>query len=161
MKAVIFMGIQASGKSTFFREQFAGRYVHINLDTLKTRYREKVLLTSCIEAQKPFVIDNTNPTPDDRARYILPAKTAGYEITGYYFQSIIQDCALRNEKRNQERAKKQQIPFPALAGTAKKLVLPAYAEGFDTLYYVRIDPKGGFFVEKYTEEPSEENAHEI
>lgn len=43
--AIIFIGIQAGGKSTFYREQFS-ELVHINLDTLKTRKKENKLLTS-------------------------------------------------------------------------------------------------------------------
>ena len=41
--AIVFIGIQASGKSTFYREQFS-RLVHINLDTLHTRNKENELL---------------------------------------------------------------------------------------------------------------------
>ena len=40
MEAVIFVGLQASGKSTFYRERFSRTHVRINLDMLKTRHRE-------------------------------------------------------------------------------------------------------------------------
>lgn len=46
MMAVIFVGIQARGKTTFFKENFEGEYVHVNLDTLKTRNKERLLLES-------------------------------------------------------------------------------------------------------------------
>ena len=41
-KAIIFIGLQASGKSTFYRQRLAKDYVHINLDTLHTRNKEKI-----------------------------------------------------------------------------------------------------------------------
>ncbi|MBN1315005.1 MAG: hypothetical protein JXA42_06040 [Anaerolineales bacterium] len=37
MQAVIFIGIQATGKSTFFKERFFNTHVRISLDLLKTR----------------------------------------------------------------------------------------------------------------------------
>ena len=43
-KAIIFTGIQASGKSTFFKQHFRSGFVHINLDTLHTRNKEAAIL---------------------------------------------------------------------------------------------------------------------
>jgi len=37
MEAVIFVGLQAAGKSTFYRERFFDTHVRINLDMLRTR----------------------------------------------------------------------------------------------------------------------------
>lgn len=71
--AIIFIGIQASGKSTFYHEQFAA-YTHINLDTLHTRNKENLLLQECVECGRSFVVDNTNPTKEDRQKYIRAAK---------------------------------------------------------------------------------------
>ncbi len=62
MESILFIGIQATGKSTFFREQFFATHVRINLDMLKTHNRERILLAACLEAKQPFVIDNTNLT---------------------------------------------------------------------------------------------------
>jgi hypothetical protein len=82
MEAVIFTGIQAVGKSLFYKERFFTTHVRINLDMLKTRHREKLLLKACLEMKQPFVVDNTNPTIDNRKRYIGPAKQAGFQIVG-------------------------------------------------------------------------------
>ncbi len=62
MEAIIFIGLQASGKSSFYKEKFIDTHIRINLDMLKTRYREKVLFDACLKAKQPLVIDNTNPT---------------------------------------------------------------------------------------------------
>lgn len=99
-QAIIFIGIQASGKSTFyhtFLEQLG--YCHINLDTLNTRNKENILMENCFREGKSFVIDNTNPEMTDREKYISKAKENGYEIIGIYFQSILCDCIARNMKR--------------------------------------------------------------
>jgi predicted kinase len=59
MEAVIFIGIQGSGKSSFFRERFFDSHVRINLDMLRTRRREELLVSACLQGGQPFVIDNT------------------------------------------------------------------------------------------------------
>ena len=41
MEAVLLIGIQGSGKTTFYRERFADTHAHISLDVLKTRGRER------------------------------------------------------------------------------------------------------------------------
>ena len=74
MEAVIFMGIQGSGKSSFFRERFFSTHVRISLDLLKTRFREQTFLDACLQTEQRFVIDNTNPTRGERQRYIAAAK---------------------------------------------------------------------------------------
>ena len=145
-EAIIFTGIQASGKSSYYHENFS-EHIHINLDTLKTRNREKALLDKTIAENKDFVSDNTNPTPEDRKRYILSAKAAGYTVIGYYFSSSVSECIGRNRLRSAEK----RIPDIAVAATHKKLVLPSYEEGFDRLYYVRLTEKG-FITSEWSDE---------
>lgn len=40
MQALIFCGIQASGKSTFYCQRLLNSHVRISLDLLRTRHRE-------------------------------------------------------------------------------------------------------------------------
>ena len=54
--AILFTGIQATGKSSFYRERFFHTHVRINLDMLRTRHRERVLLRARLEALQPFVV---------------------------------------------------------------------------------------------------------
>ena len=100
------------------------------------------------------MVDNTNPTREDREKYIRIARDNGYHIQGYYFQSSVSDCIARNRKREG----KARIPDQAVAGTHRKLELPEYGEGFDELFYVRMEG-GSFMVDKWneTEEKGEKN----
>lgn len=45
MQAVILMGLQGSGKSSLFDQQFRYSHVLISLDVLNTRHREQLLPT--------------------------------------------------------------------------------------------------------------------
>ena len=148
MEAVVFVGLQGAGKSTFYKERFFATHIRVNLDMLKTRHREKRLVQACVETGQPFVVDNTNPTRAERAVYIRAAKDAGFRVVGYYFQSRVEDC----KRRNEQRPPAQQVPLKGILGTAGRMELPARDEGFDALYYVRIDDTVAFVVEEWTDE---------
>ena len=132
---VIMIGIQGSGKSTFYHKFLKDDFVRVNLDTLRTRHREKLLIEECVEKGKSFAVDNTNPTRLDRERYIPLAKAAGYRIVGYFMQSKIRECI----KRNNKRQGKEKVPEGAIVSTSNKLEMPSYDEGFDELYFVAND----------------------
>lgn len=136
-QVVIFIGIQASGKSTFYSEMLACHgYAHINLDTLRTRGQEQKALQECYASGRSFVVDNTNPARADRARYILEAQAHGYEVIGIFFQSKVKECIARNLQRQ------RQVPQHAIACTQNKLQMPERAEGFDKLFFARITDDG-------------------
>ncbi|WP_197529108.1 ATP-binding protein [Aeoliella mucimassa] len=40
MEVVVFIGLQASGKSTFYKQRFVDTHMRLNLDMLRTRYRD-------------------------------------------------------------------------------------------------------------------------
>jgi predicted kinase len=115
------------------------------MDLLNTRNKESRFLALCIELQQRFVVDNTNPTVQERQKYILPAQEAGYKIVGYFFQSKIQDAV----ERNAQRVGKEKIEEIGIRATRNKLEFPTFAEGFDELYYVSILPDNSFAIEKY------------
>jgi len=49
MEMVLFIGIQASGKTSFYRERFFRTHVRVNLDMLKTRGREELLINASVQ----------------------------------------------------------------------------------------------------------------
>ena len=99
MEAIIFVGVQGSGKTSFYRERFSESHVHISLDMLRTRQREQLLLAACLQGRQPFVIDNTNPSSSDRVRYIAPARVAGFRVVVYFFETSLRDAIRRNNQR--------------------------------------------------------------
>ncbi len=132
--AYIMIGIQGSGKSEFCR-RYLPDAVRINLDTLKTRNRERRMIAECHARSADYVVDNTNPTREDRARYIPTAKAEGYRVIGYFMQSRLKDCIARNNLREG----KERIPATAIAMTSNRLEMPDREEGFDGLYFVAND----------------------
>jgi predicted kinase len=148
MQLVLLIGVQASGKSTFYRERFAETHLRLSLDMLRTRHRESVLFAACLEAKQPVVIDNTNPSRAERERYVTPAKAARFEVVGYYFRSVFAEAAPRNANRSPEA----RVPEGGLLGTLGRLERPSLVEGFDRLCYVRPDGAGGFLVDEWRDD---------
>jgi predicted kinase len=143
-EAVIFTGVQAAGKSTFYRERFFHTHVRINMDMLKTRRRESLLLEACLAAKQPFVVDNTNVLAAERARYIEPARAAGFIVTGYVFRATPREAIARNR----DRGDKPAVPIAGLLGTYKKLEEPRMEEGYDALFTVTLTPSNLYVVEE-------------
>lgn len=101
----------------------------------------------CLATDQRFVIDNTNPSRLDRSKYIEPAKASRFSVIGYYFQSKVEDCL----RRNADRPEIERVPDVAIFSAAKKLELPSLNEGFEQLYYVRLE-NGQFVVEEWLDE---------
>ena len=83
---VIFVGSPASGKSTFWKN-YLPDYVRVNRDTLKTREKCLKVAEESLVQGKNVVIDNTNPTAQDRKAFIDLALK--YSKLFYFFLYII------------------------------------------------------------------------
>jgi predicted kinase len=146
VELVIFVGLQASGKSTFFRERFAATHAHVSKDLFRNNRnrnrRQAQLIEAALGKGVSVVVDNTNPTVEDRMSLIRLGRRFGAEIVGYYFDST----SRQSIGRNRQRAGADQVPDVALYATAKKLERPAYREGFDELFSVRMTSDSDFDV---------------
>lgn len=143
MEGVVLIGIQATGKTTFYRERLFSTHMRISLDLLRTRHRERRLFSACLETSTKVVIDNTNPSREDRARYIPLFKAHRYTVIGYYFESSLEEALVRNAGRTG----RERIPEAGVRSALRRLEPPAYDEGFDRLYRVRIE-NGAFTVQE-------------
>ena len=142
MQLIIFTGVQASGKSTFYQQYFYKTHLRINLDMLNTRHRENVIFEACLASKTKMVIDNTNMTRIDRARYMQRAKDAEFEVISYYFETDLESTLLRNAKREG----KANIPEKGVKMTFQRLQIPHQSEGFDELFKVKLIENDGFAI---------------
>jgi len=142
---VIFVGLQAAGKSSFFRERFASTHAHVSKDLMPRAARDKesrqlAQVEQALLIGQPVVVDNTNPRAADRAPLIELARRYEARVVGYFFEPGIQDSLRRNA------AREPQVPKVAIFTTAKKLQPPSFEEGFDEIHHVRLAGGGGFSV---------------
>jgi len=136
MEAVILCGLQASGKTTLYRDRFLETHARIAMDLLRTRAREAAFLRTCLDTRMPFVVDNTNPTVAERARYVAPSREAGFKVVGYLVDAPFAVAQARNA------ARERVVPMVGLGDVARRLVTPTPEEGFDEVWHATAGPDG-------------------
>jgi len=133
---IIFVGLQAAGKSTYYHTHLAATHVHVSKDLMKNarnrERRQEALIREALGAGRSVVVDNTNPTPFERAPVIALARQYGARVVAYHFEAEVQDAAARNRLR-EGRAR---VPDIAIYRTAKKLIPPTFDEGFDEVHVI-------------------------
>ncbi len=134
MELIIFIGLQASGKTTFYHNNFASTHQHVSKDLFpnnkhKNR-RQTQLITAALNEGKSVVVDNTNPTTIERAPLIEIGNSYDCKIIGYYFDLPLKVCL----ERNSQRHGKAKVPEVGIYATLKKLTRPDYSEGFHDLF---------------------------
>ena len=122
-------GLQGAGKTTLYRDRWLETHVRISMDLVRTRAREAALLQLCLSTRQPFVVDNTNPTVADRARYVEPARAAGFRVVGYLLDADAAEALAGNAARG------RRVPQRGVLGTARRFIRPAPEEGFDELWH--------------------------
>jgi predicted kinase len=143
---VVLIGLQASGKSSFYRARFAATHRLVSKDTFpsarnKTK-RQAREIAETLAGGTSVVVDNTNPTLEERAAIVAQARLLGARPVAYYFESIVADCLVRNALREG----KSRVPDVGILATAKRLARPRLDEGFDELWYVRFGVDGARLV---------------
>lgn len=136
---IIFVGMQAAGKSTYYATHFAATHVHVSKDLMKnTRNRDerqRQMIEQALSAGRSVVVDNTNPTPIVRAPLIEQGRRHGARVIGCYFE-IAPKLAV---ERNRLREGKARVPDVAIYVTAKRIVPPSFTEGFDEIRVIRAE----------------------
>jgi predicted kinase len=128
-EALIFIGLQGSGKTTYFVNHFAATHSHVSRDIQKTAERVMASVRECLRSGRSFVVDDTNATRAARAPYIREAKAADFHVLCYFFDTPVRTAIGRNNHRKD----KKPIPVPAILRTAKRLEPPSFEEGIDQI----------------------------
>jgi len=133
MEVVVFVGLQGAGKSTHYRERFAATHVLVSKDLLRNnrrpQRRQMQLIEAALRDGRSVVVDNTNPTVEDRAALIGLARAFGATVAVVLFETPLDECL----RRNAERAGRARVPDAAIRNTARRLRWPTADEGFDRM----------------------------
>ncbi|HKO55321.1 MAG TPA: ATP-binding protein [Thermoanaerobaculia bacterium] len=133
---IIFVGVQGSGKTTYYREHFAATHVHVSKDLMpnvrdrETRQRQQI--SQALTEGRSVVVDNTNPTPEVRAPLIELGHRLDARVVAVWMDTPVKTVLARNAAREG----KARVPNVAIFATAKKLQPPEMAEGFDEVRVV-------------------------
>ncbi|WP_229737216.1 hypothetical protein [Psychroflexus salis] len=63
--------------------------MRISLDQLNTRNKEQVFINACFSVQQRFVVDNTNPTKEERSNTLQPLKRISTKLLGIISRPIL------------------------------------------------------------------------
>lgn len=156
---IVFVGLQASGKSTFYRRFLRGTHALVSKDQMGNardkESRQSRMLSEFLAERISVVVDNTNPTKETRLTLIQAGRSAGFRVVCIYFDSTLGDCLHRNSRR----IGKERIPDKGVVATFKLLVPPTHDEGFDEILIVRMQADGDFSIaemERRKASPDEE-----
>lgn len=143
----VLVGLQASGKSTFYARCLSGRYALVSKDLFprgakNKQQRQMRLAEEHLAAGRPVAVDNTNPSPQEWGPLLELAHTHRAPVTAYWFPPDVAGSL----RRNAARAGRERVPDAGVLATLKRLRKPSPADGFDEVREVRFDGRGGFDV---------------
>ncbi|WP_309058584.1 AAA family ATPase [Streptomyces sp.] len=148
----VFVGLQASGKSTFYDQRLSGRYALVSKDLFPRGARNKQrrqmrLVEEHLAAGRPVAVDNTNPSPHEWAPLVELAHAHGATATAYWFPPDVTGSL----RRNAAREGRDRVPDVGVLATLRQLCKPSAEDGFDVVHEVRFDGRGGFEVRAETQ----------
>ncbi|OEJ61999.1 kinase [Streptomyces agglomeratus] len=143
----VLVGLQASGKSSFYEQCLAGRYALVSKDLFPRAARNKQgrqmrLMEAALAAGQSVAVDNTNPSPREWGPLVALGHAHGATVTAYWFPPDIGDSL----RRNAEREGRSRVPDVGVRATFARLCKPVLSDGFDAVREVRFDGHGGFEV---------------
>lgn len=133
---VVMVGLQGAGKSTVVRSLYPSHAVVSKDHWPNARRRETRqlrLVNELLGAGRGVVVDNTNPSAEERAPLVALGRRHGCVVLAVFVDTPV-EVALR---RNAAREGAARVPDVGLYATAKRLAVPTEAEGFDRVEIVR------------------------
>ncbi|MGY2085427.1 AAA family ATPase [Blastococcus sp. SYSU DS0539] len=124
-------GLQGSGKTTWTARTLAGTHAVVSKDhwpnARRREARQQRVVAELLAEGRSVVVDNTHPSPAERAPLVALARAAGVPVRAVWLDTPLEVCLARNAAR-EGRAR---VPLPGLLGTRARFVPPSTEEGFD------------------------------
>lgn len=139
-EVIILVGFPACGKSHFATKVLAPKgYAVINRDTLG-KWQKCVKQAKEALVKSSVVVDNTNLSIEERARYIDCAKKSGVSCRCFVFTTTIEHCRHNERFRQMTSKSHQKINEMIFNQIKKKYEEPSMSEGFTEIVNVNFVP---------------------
>ncbi|MEV5343461.1 AAA family ATPase [Streptomyces sp. NPDC052676] len=147
LEVAVLVGLQASGKSAFYRQRLSGDHELVSKDLFPRGARRKQdrqmrLVAEALEAGRSVAVDNTNPSPEEWAPLVAAGHAHGARGTAYWFPPDLAGSLAGNAARQG----RDRVPDTGIHATVRRLRRPSRADGFDAVREVRFDGRGGFVI---------------
>jgi len=130
------VGLQGCGKSTWVRSELAATHEVVSKDhwpnARRREARQRRVVAELLAAGRSVVVDNTNPSADDRAALVALAREAGVPVRAVWVDAPFATCV----ERNLARTGRARVPWVGVLATADRFEPPTVAEGFDSVLVV-------------------------
>lgn len=142
-EVIVAVGFPAAGKSTFFHTHIIPKgYVYVNRDTLGSWQNCVSACERALKDGRSVAVDNTNPDPESRKRYVDVAKAAGVSCRCFHFSASLEQAKHNNRFREMtpsdgKHAKVNDMVFHSYK---KNFVAPALSEGFVEILQIHFVP---------------------
>lgn len=139
---ILLVGFPGSGKSFFAHEYLKPEgYEIVNRDTLNSAQKCIAAIDGVVQRKNSCVIDNTNPDPVSRKRFIDEANKHKLSIRCFLFNTTYEHARHNNIFRELTDSSHQKINDMVFNIYKKKYVEPGKKEGFSEIVKVNFVPK--------------------
>ncbi|KAM7413561.1 hypothetical protein PAMA_020776 [Pampus argenteus] len=142
-EVIVAVGFPASGKSTFFHTHIIPKgYVYVNRDTLGSWQSCVTACERALKENRSVAVDNTNPDPESRKRYVDVAKAAGVSCRCFLFSASLEQAKHNNRFREMapSESKHAKVNDMIFHSYKKHFVAPALSEGFSEILHIHFVP---------------------
>lgn len=142
-EVIVAVGFPASGKSTFFHTHIIPKgYVYVNRDTLGSWQNCVAACERALKEGRSVAVDNTNPDPESRKRYVDVAKAAGVPCRCFQFTATLHQAKHNNRFREMvpSDTKHLKVNDMVFHSYKKHFSAPTVSEGFCEILQIHFVP---------------------
>nr|XP_057936553.1 bifunctional polynucleotide phosphatase/kinase isoform X2 [Doryrhamphus excisus] len=142
-EVIVAVGFPAAGKSTFFHTHIIPKgYVYVNRDTLGSWQNCVAACQRALKEGRSVAVDNTNPDPESRKRYLDVAKAAGVTCRCFHFSATLEQAKHNNRFREMmpSDSKHMKVNDMIFQSYKKHFVAPVLSEGFSEILSIHFVP---------------------
>ncbi|XP_064360608.1 bifunctional polynucleotide phosphatase/kinase, partial [Dromaius novaehollandiae] len=111
-EVVVAVGFPGAGKTTFLQRHLVpAGYTYVNRDTLGSWQRCVAACEAALAQGRSVAVDNTNPDPESRQRYVACARAAGVPCRCFLFTASLEQ-AQHNNRVSPTAAPRRPPPRP-------------------------------------------------
>ncbi|XP_067221171.1 bifunctional polynucleotide phosphatase/kinase isoform X2 [Chanodichthys erythropterus] len=150
-EVIVAVGFPGSGKSTFFQTHIIPKgYAYVNRDMLGSWQHCVSACERALKEGQSIVVDNTNPDPESRKRYVDVSQNAGVPCRCFNFTVSLEQAKHNNRFREMVPSATKHVPVNDMVfhSYKKKFVAPSLSEGFSEILQIH-------FVPSFTDKRSE------
>ncbi|XP_041272519.1 bifunctional polynucleotide phosphatase/kinase, partial [Onychostruthus taczanowskii] len=143
-EVLLTVGFPGAGKSTFVKRHLVpAGYEYVNRDTLGSWQRCVSACSAALARGRPVVVDNTNPDPESRQRFVSCAQEAAVPCRCLQFTASLEQARHNCRFRDMTQTGHVPVTDAVLFSYKKQFVAPDLSEGFSQILQIPFVPHFG------------------